>query len=312
MRVYGSGGKEYLVWNNNAEEETSFMEGKLDAESLTNSHDQAMVDGHYSMDHLHRNRSTIRSHASIEQDVIANKMDIFTELNILRDDVKNSIREVHTKINNFDDKINVILNLLQKQNNQSASGTDETSRTNDKKTSQDQSQTKLVQSSSNQNKNDTLQNPPGSTNERKPSNSTQSKSNKQSQNETSTSSDIESFSSDKEAKPTKKENSSSGKEATISKKDPSNSSKNSNKINKISSNVLQKILQTDEPTVRVVKPKMSKPVMNKPKQQTSVADDLEALERELEEIGVPDKNFNKTFQRNAQKTKAAKRFTTKS
>ena len=307
MRVYGNGGKEYLVWNNNNEVETSFMEGKSDAESLTNSHDQAMVDGHYSMDHLHRNR---RSYPSIEQDAIANKMDIFTELNILRDDVKKSIREVHTKINHFDDKITVILDLLQKQNNQSASGTSEAYEANDKKTSQGQSPTKPLQSSSNQNKNDTGQNLPGSTNEQKPSNSTQSKLNKPSQNEASTSSAVQPFSSDKEAKPTKKDTSSNGKEATISKKEASNLSKNSSKIEKKSSN--EKIPQTDQPTVRVVKPKMSKPVMNKPKQQTSVTDDLDALERELEEIGVPDKSFNKPFQRNVQKTKNAKRFTTKS
>ena len=307
MRVYGSGGKEYLVWNNDNEVETSFMEGKSDAESVTNSHDQAMVDGHYSMDHLHRNR---RSNPSIEQDVIANKMDIFTELNILRDDVKKSIREVHTKINHFDDKINVILDLLQKQNNQSSSGTSEASGANGKKTSEGQSPTKPLQSSSDENKNYIQQNLPGSTNEPKPSNSTQSKLNKPSHNEANTSSAVQPFSSDKEAKPAKKEISSNGKEATISKKEASNLSKNSSKIEKKSSN--EKISQSDQPTVRVVKPKMSKPVMNKPKQQTSITDDLDALERELEEIGVPDKNFNKAFQRNAQKTKNAKRLTTKS
>eukprot|EP00795_Rhopilema_esculentum_P003097 gene3097-1387_t len=112
MRVYGSNGKKYTVFG---EDETSFTSSKSDVESITASHDQTMVEGQVSMEHLKPSSSAQRKISFAADNWNVDKMDLFTELNVLREDVKTNVNEVSEKINSFDEKINLILGLLQKK-----------------------------------------------------------------------------------------------------------------------------------------------------------------------------------------------------
>ena len=112
MRVYASNGKRYDLFE---EEETSFIEGKLDSDSLGTTQDQTMVEGQLSSDNLTRGKGNTRTSPTLHQNLTyESKMDIFTELNILREDVKSSIDDVYVKINTFDGKLNHVLDILQK------------------------------------------------------------------------------------------------------------------------------------------------------------------------------------------------------
>jgi len=112
MRVYESTGKRLLLFD---EEETSFSEGKSDSESFTISQDQTMVEGQTSLENLIRGRTNVLGSSNppthFQND---SNLDILTELNILREDVKTSIDDVHSRMQTFDVKINRVLDLLQK------------------------------------------------------------------------------------------------------------------------------------------------------------------------------------------------------
>lgn len=111
MWILGHDGKRHDLFD---EDETSFIETKSDSESLAASHDQTMVEGQLSNDHVNRGNDKLRAYATLESEVLyESKMDIFTELNILREDLKTSIEGVHSRINSFDGKINHVLELLQ-------------------------------------------------------------------------------------------------------------------------------------------------------------------------------------------------------
>ena len=112
MRVYGSNGKRSILFD---EEETSFSEAKSDSESLITSQDQTMVEGQLSSENLMRWKLSAQGNSQVPADYpYENKVDIFTELNVLREDVKTSIEDVHSKMHAFDGKINRVLDLLQK------------------------------------------------------------------------------------------------------------------------------------------------------------------------------------------------------
>ena len=112
MRVYESTGKRVLLFD---EEETSFSEGKSDSESFTISQDQTMVEGQTSLENFIRCRTNVLGSSNPPKNFqIENNVDILTELNILREDVKTSIDDVHSRMHTFDVKINRVLDLLQK------------------------------------------------------------------------------------------------------------------------------------------------------------------------------------------------------
>ena len=274
MRVYGSNGKKYTVFG---EDETSFISSKSDVESITASHDQTMVEGQVSTEHLKPNSSERRQSSVTADNWNVSKMDLFTELNILREDVKTNVNEVSEKINSFDEKINLILGLLQKK-------IDESQQTSNSPTNALQ----INHQESTVTDDDLNNNPKRSSTELDAHGAVQPNINGF-DNEAATVNRTDSASDSKEAK---NELSDTRKRSTgRNKVDPSKISKHDNGEAKdgarkeLSHSGGKKASSENKGLPRAGRPRPNKAAVKQTK-KAIVTDDLDELERELEEIGI--------------------------
>ena len=329
MRVYGTNGKQYALFN---EEETSFIEAKSDSESLAPSHDQTMVEGQMSSDNLKRGKGNMRGSPTFASEY-ESKVDIFTELNILREDVKTSIEDVQSKIDAFDGKINYVLDLLHKVTFNQTEIKKQVSESIEKFS-------RPPPPSIDINENDTVEIVEEKPPKKKKSNTSQkvgkSKKNDKVSNEEQTA--VESVSitqgpetsknAEEKERPSLNAKKSSKGEGTSSKvnedgaskresskerkpaknktgKDDVNSKKEDNKEKQINS----KSLPETEAARKGPKSKQNKQVMKQPKQRP-VVDDLDELEQELEELGIPNEGYKQQkFQSSVKKAANVRKLT---
>ena len=288
MRVYASSGKRCLLFD---EEETSFSEAKSDSESLTATHDQTMVEGQVSSDNLKRGKFNMLGNSQIPAEyAYENKVDIFTELNILREDVKNSIEDVHTKMHAFDGKINRVLDLLQKV---TFDQSEIKKRVNDSLESN--SISSIEGTDANQNK--TPKNEGGlDVSKKKVNPKKQSKFGKEGGNTVETffiTQEPGTSSQNAERKKSKGDGSSKRDTSTEGRSQKKEGGKGDSSVKKENNNDKQgsnKVVPEKEAGTKTSRWKQSKMVMKQPKQKPMV-DDLDELERELEEIGLPNEGY---------------------
>ena len=302
MRVYGSNGKRCILFD---EEETSFSEAKSDSESLTATHDQTMVEGQVSSDNLKRGKFNLLGNSQIPAEyAYENKVDIFTELNILREDVKNSIEDVHTKMHAFDGKINHVLDLLQKV-------TFDQSEIK-KRVNESVEINTASKEETDVNQNETVKGEEGSDVSKKKMNAKkQSKASKEGGNIAETffmAQEPGASSQNAEKKKAKGDGSSKKDASTEGRSQKKEGGKEDLNVKKESNKDKQggnKVVPEKEAGSKTSRWKQSRMVMKQPKQRP-VVDDLDELERELEEIGLPNEGYKQPTTKTGGNSRTAK------